>query len=252
MGADHKRRTDPEGSGRRVRGTGDSRHQDAAPTEHHRAAAQPGSADTTQVESRQDANPCDSQSGWREQTRTNSNSRNTAGPSFRLGSRSLTRRRPITSRGSADPPDRKPTDHGRTRHRIRPTRRTASQPTMGVLDIEYSSGNGALEELLLSIDRPGDFCAHGQVVRAHAAVGGGGDRFALLSGARHAGPRPDRGRDARGDERQRYAQHHPGDVRRRSAEGHPDAELASAPGHGVRRQPEQPDGQLHRRGPVAV
>ena len=34
---------------------------------------------------------------------------------------------------------------------------------MGVLDIEYSSGNGALEELLLSIDRPGDFCAHGKL-----------------------------------------------------------------------------------------
>ena len=34
---------------------------------------------------------------------------------------------------------------------------------MGVLDIEYNSGNGALEELLLSIDRPGDFCAHGKL-----------------------------------------------------------------------------------------
>ena len=34
---------------------------------------------------------------------------------------------------------------------------------MGVLDIEHSSGNGALEELLLSIDRPGDFCAHGKL-----------------------------------------------------------------------------------------
>ena len=34
---------------------------------------------------------------------------------------------------------------------------------MGALDIEYNSGNGALEELLLSIDRPGDFCAHGKL-----------------------------------------------------------------------------------------
>lgn len=34
---------------------------------------------------------------------------------------------------------------------------------MGVLDIEYNSGNGALEELLLSVDRPGDFCAHGKL-----------------------------------------------------------------------------------------
>ena len=34
---------------------------------------------------------------------------------------------------------------------------------MGVLDIEYNSGNAALEELLLSIDRPGDFCAHGKL-----------------------------------------------------------------------------------------
>ena len=34
---------------------------------------------------------------------------------------------------------------------------------MGVLDLEYNSGNGALEELLLSIDRPGDFCAHGKL-----------------------------------------------------------------------------------------
>ena len=34
---------------------------------------------------------------------------------------------------------------------------------MGVLDIEYNSGNAALKELLLSIDRPGDFCAHGKL-----------------------------------------------------------------------------------------
>ena len=34
---------------------------------------------------------------------------------------------------------------------------------MGVLDIEYNSGNGALEELLRSVDRPGDFCAHGKL-----------------------------------------------------------------------------------------
>ena len=51
----------------------------------------------------------------------------------------VTRARSITSGGSADLPDREP------------------------IDIEYNSGNAALEELLLSIDRPGDFCAHGKL-----------------------------------------------------------------------------------------
>ena len=33
---------------------------------------------------------------------------------------------------------------------------------MGVLDLEYGT-DAALEELLQSIDRPGDFCAHGRL-----------------------------------------------------------------------------------------
>ena len=34
---------------------------------------------------------------------------------------------------------------------------------MGVPDIEYGAGHAQLEELLRSIDRPGDFCAHGRL-----------------------------------------------------------------------------------------
>ena len=34
---------------------------------------------------------------------------------------------------------------------------------MGVPDIEYGAGHARLEELLRSIDRPGDFCAHGRL-----------------------------------------------------------------------------------------
>ncbi len=34
---------------------------------------------------------------------------------------------------------------------------------MGVLDVEYGAGHARLEELLRSIDRPGDFCAHGRL-----------------------------------------------------------------------------------------
>ena len=34
---------------------------------------------------------------------------------------------------------------------------------MAIFDIEYGSDNGPLEELLLSVDRPGDFYAHGRL-----------------------------------------------------------------------------------------
>ena len=34
---------------------------------------------------------------------------------------------------------------------------------MAIFDIEYGSDNGPLEELLLSVDRPGDFCTHGRL-----------------------------------------------------------------------------------------
>ena len=34
---------------------------------------------------------------------------------------------------------------------------------MGVPDIEYGTGHARLEKLLHSIDRPGDFCAHGRL-----------------------------------------------------------------------------------------
>ena len=34
---------------------------------------------------------------------------------------------------------------------------------MANLDIEYGSDNGPLEELLLAIDRPGDFCTQGRL-----------------------------------------------------------------------------------------
>jgi hypothetical protein len=34
---------------------------------------------------------------------------------------------------------------------------------LAIFDIEYGSDNGPLEELLLSVDRPGDFCTHGRL-----------------------------------------------------------------------------------------
>ena len=34
---------------------------------------------------------------------------------------------------------------------------------MGTFDIDYAGNHAALEQLLQSVDRPGDFCTHGRL-----------------------------------------------------------------------------------------
>ena len=52
---------------------------------------------------------------------------------------------------------------------------------MTLRDIEYGVGHAPLEELLLSVNRPGDFCAHGRLFVALAEETG--SRAALTTRA---------------------------------------------------------------------
>ena len=67
---------------------------------------------------------------------------------------------------------------------------------MGAVNVEYSADE-ALEALLKSIDRPGDFCAHGRLFAPMPRLEVEGVGLLFLSDSKGAGSRPDRGGGAR-------------------------------------------------------